>query len=235
MHIMITTRCNMTCAHCCYACLGSGENMDFITFRAAAKLAIKLNDRVALAGGEPTTHPLFWDFLGYAIGVSDDVYVQTNGKKTIPALALAKMARAGLITAGISQDEWHDPIKGNVVEAFRKNGQIDYGIKSESGRLPPPVPYPHDDKRFIRDISLDPDYGPQKAGRCDWGVEMCPCCGTSWMDILGGIHQCGCEDAPLIGSVDKPDEFIEKYKYFEWVCWKGLPNPDKKVRKAHVA
>jgi len=206
----------MVCGHCCYSCGPEGYSMDFNTFKATVKLAVKMNERVALAGGEPTMHPLFWDFLGYAIGMSDDVFVQTNGKKTTAAIALAKMAKRGVIKAGISRDEWHEPIDPRVYVAFSGSRSIN-------------------DKRFIRDISHDPRYGPQKAGRCDWGVEMCPCSGTSWIDPLGGIHQCGCADAPVIGSVDNPNIFIDKYIDFDWKCWKNLHNPDKKKRKRYVA
>ena len=49
---------------------------------------------------------------------------------------------------------------------------------------------------------------------------------SSFIEVDGTIHECGCEDAPAIGSVFEPEEFIEKYTGHKWVCWKGLPDPD---------
>jgi len=211
MHIMITRRCNMSCAHCCYACEANGEDMSLRTFKAAVDLAVEMNERVALAGGEPTVHPLFWDMMEYALSHSDDVFVQTNGKITNKALALSKMAAVGLITSGISQDEWHEPISPLVIKAFTKR-------KKSPG-----------DKRFIRDISWDPRRGPQKAGRCDWGVEKCPMVGSPFVEIGGEIKGCGCEDVPVIGSVFDPEMFVYEYGDHKWKCWKGLPSPEEEI------
>ena len=88
MHIMTTLRCNMRCDHCCYACETEGPDMSFMTFKAAVELSVKMNERVALAGGEPTVHPKFWKMLEYALARSDDVFVQTNGKITNTATCI---------------------------------------------------------------------------------------------------------------------------------------------------
>ena len=167
-----------------------------------------------MAGGEPTIHPRFWDMMEYALSRSDDVFVQTNGKKTDTALTLAKMAAIGLITSGISQDKWHEPIDPLVVKAFSKDRQT------------------YRDNRFIRDISWDPRRGPQKAGRCDWGVERCPMIGSAFIDTEGSIRECGCEDAPAIGSVFEQTAFLEEFgKNRRWGCWKGLPSPEAIVEE----
>ena len=39
MYIQITTRCNMTCEHCCYACTNEGIDMSLVTFKAALELS----------------------------------------------------------------------------------------------------------------------------------------------------------------------------------------------------
>lgn len=95
MYFMITSHCNMSCAHCCFSCYEDNPNakhMDIQTFTAGLKfmkdLAIMTqtfeaeteldeeiqqslydmqNDCLALGGGEPTMHPKFWEFLGVAI------------------------------------------------------------------------------------------------------------------------------------------------------------------------
>lgn len=124
MYVMITNRCNMRCRHCCYSCTAKGTDMTRRTFLAACELTKDLGSSVFIGGGEPTLHPLLFDFIGLAMCYSelDDISVGiiTNGKLTEPALALAKMARLGLITAELSLDEFHDPIDPRVAKAFEK-------------------------------------------------------------------------------------------------------------------
>ncbi len=60
MYIQITTRCNMSCEHCCYSCTHEGEDMSLETFRNC----LGFDEYNTLGGGEPTIHPLFWQFLG---------------------------------------------------------------------------------------------------------------------------------------------------------------------------
>lgn len=208
MHIMITRRCNMTCKHCCYACNTKGEDMSAEIFYKAIDIAVKMKHRIALAGGEPTIHPQFMDFLAMAISKSNDVYIHTNGKEKVKSLFLAKLAEKGIIIAGISQDQWHEPIDDEVIRAFR--------VKE----------YNENDKRFIRDVSLSKN-APQKAGRCDWGTDKyCSMYGTCFVDVDGKIYECGCENAKSIGHVSNTVDFIKKYNLHKWGCYNGLKNPE---------
>jgi len=97
MYIQITTRCNMHCAHCGMSCTAQGEDMSLQTFRQALEYS---EDTVAIGGGEPTIHPLFWQ------------------KMTETALALAGLAKRGIIGCDLSQDDYHEPVDPRVVEAF---------------------------------------------------------------------------------------------------------------------
>jgi len=93
MYIQITDHCNMTCAHCGYSCSPRKKNfMTMDVFKAAVKYD---PNYISIGGGEPTTHPLFWDMLVHAIVESDDVlpWLATNGKRTEDALRLAKLAK----------------------------------------------------------------------------------------------------------------------------------------------
>jgi len=122
---------------------------------------------------------------------------------------LAKMAMTGLIKAGISLDPWHEPINPIIIKAFTKEK------------------FDRTDKRFIRRVHLvDSSRGPQKAGRCTWGVEKCPMYGCPFVDVSGLIHECGCPDAPVIGSVFAPERFAKEYGEHKWGCALGLPDPD---------
>jgi len=91
MYLQITTRCNMSCAHCCFSCTTQGEDMSIETFKNCLEFD---NEYIILGGGEPTIHPLFWQLLGLSIS-SGEVWLATNGKETSIALALAKMAKKG--------------------------------------------------------------------------------------------------------------------------------------------
>lgn len=187
MFVQITTRCNMRCAHCIFACGPTGEDMRSATFRAA----IRHPEEVTIGGGEPTVHPHFWLFFFEALEAGRRVRVVTNGKRTADALRLARLARLdeerngryqrGLsdrrkVIARLSQDEYHDPVDPSVVSAF---AQVQKGVLS------------------IGQEEL------RNGGRCDFAVnEGCPC-PTVHVFPNGVGTQCGCLDSPAIGDVSQ--------------------------------
>ena len=124
MYIQLTTRCQMQCAHCCFACRpGVGEDMDKATYLAALKIAKEQEAHIALGGGEPTLHPEFWEYVGLALRYNTSdlrVFLVTNGANTEDALALAKLVQEDILHVELSIDEWHDPIDQRVVDAFTK-------------------------------------------------------------------------------------------------------------------
>lgn len=131
----------------------------------------QMNEECAvLGGGEPTLHPQFWEFLTYALGHCDNVFMVTNGSQTEMALTLAGMTHRlkPHFECEVSQDAWHAPISSEVVHAFGGN------------------------TREIRN--------PVKAGRCTWGrlecvgeepevwpdgrVRYCGCTRAPWIGTL---------------------------------------------------
>lgn len=185
MYVQITTRCNMSCAHCGFACTAVGQDMSLETFRKA----IQLDDSLTIGGGEPTIHPAFWQIIGESIASVDYVWLATNGKETQTALALAKLAKRGIIGCALSQDEYHDYIDPVVTQAFtkeRRNGVTGYyeGNKNE-------------DHRELRDVSAH----AINSGRCDFGEDGCICEDLFCMPD-GRIKACGCADSPILGTVD---------------------------------
>ena len=196
MYIQITTQCNMSCAHCCYACTEKGEDMTLETYRKALEWD---TETVAIGGGEPTLHPLFWQMLGEAIGAVEYPWMATNGSQTDIALALAKMARKGVIGCALSIDGYHDPIDPAVVKAFTpaKAEGVYYGRSNE-------------DCRELRDVSKD----LADAGRCDFGTSDSCVCENMFVEPDGTVKWCGCEDSPILGNINSPDfEFPEDYNY----------------------
>lgn len=62
---MLTTRCNMSCEHCCSNCTAEGQDMSYETWGKALAFVLDWGgETISLGGGEPTLHPLFWQILG---------------------------------------------------------------------------------------------------------------------------------------------------------------------------
>jgi len=129
MYVQLTTRCNMTCEHCCFACTSKGVDLPKELAFKAIDQAVDACDQITLGGGEPTLHPDFWEILAYALRQADEesyVLVITNGKKTEIALGLAFLADHCLLSVELSQDSYHDPINPLVVETFKDRKRIAY-------------------------------------------------------------------------------------------------------------
>ena len=189
MYIQITTRCNMICGHCCFSCTRFGRDMVRDTFLEALALAEGRGENIALGGGEPTIHPLFWEYLGLSLGSgSEEIWMATNGKETKTALALAKIAERGAVAVALSVDPWHEEISPAVIKAFSL-GPNGYGHRRENDLR---------DMRVIKDTRQ-----VIKAGRCDWGKEGCRC-PELFVKTSGKIYGCGCKTAPYFGTVSDP-------------------------------
>lgn len=185
MYIRLTTRCNMTCEHCCVSATKRGRDMSMDTFKAALRLAQEYDSYVTLGGGEPTLHPEFEHMLMLAIGNSMypeyNVLVVTNGSQTERALLLARLNKKGVISAELSLDEYHDPIDFEVVKAFGKSVRNNSNRLINVGRA----------KNLFKEGYV-PDFDTS---------DLCPCIGWS-VQPNGDIRQCGCSDAPLVGNVN---------------------------------
>lgn len=209
MYIEITQRCNMSCEHCCMSATAEGEDMTFEVFKACLEYD---PENVSIGGGEPTLHPDFGNFLLYALGKSDYVWMATNGSQTEISLTLAVMARRGILGVALSQDDYHDPIDWEVIEAFQD------GLKE-----PRSFAVDDDDRREIRNVTSR----EINSGRCDFGEEGCACPGII-CNVNGDIRPCGCEDAPVYGNVLRPEE-IEIPSNYEYDCYKNLEEEEDTV------
>lgn len=200
MYVQITTRCNMRCAHCCFSCGPRGTDMTREVFVAACKLAESRGDNIFLGGGEPTVHPMFWDFLGLALRHdSSDMQVGlvTNGKKTEDAIVLARMAKRGVISADLSRDQYHEDIDFKVVQAFTKSS-------SERSNL---FSHHDNDLRSVRSNHLEP-WAVGRGKKLSEAKKPKPgewCCGDLHIDPDGTIRHCSCDNSPQYDTVFKPD------------------------------
>ena len=189
MYFQLTTKCNMTCGHCCFSATHRGKDMSDEVFKAALRLAQDLDDyELTLGGGEPTLHPKFWEFLGLTLKASALMYsdlkplVITNGSVTDTSLALARLNKAGAIYAELSQDEWHDPIDPKVIREFMQNA----GMRTV---------------RHIKSVGR---------GKGVAGSSYGCCCETMLVDPEGSIWSCGCKRVRW-GTVFAPEIPEDRY------------------------
>lgn len=158
-------------------------------------------DYVSIGGGEPTIHPLFWQFLGQALGTCEGVWLATNGKETRTALALAGLAKGSeMLSVALSQDQWHENINPIVVDAFRKAG-LELRNVGRNGQEP-----------FA--VGRGKNISERKGCVCEDHIIL----------PNGDIRACGCPRSPIIGDVfsgisDKYRDIIESEEFQCSQCW----------------
>ena len=193
MYIQITNRCNMSCAHCGMSCTEEGEDMSKEVFLKALDLAGEI---VAIGGGEPTLHPDFWGFMCDVLA-HDEIWLATNGSQTATAIKLAKLAQKGIIGCDLSQDEWHDAIDPSVWDAFNHN-----------------LGYHDNDRRGIRTVTSISNAGRAKENELSNSDDCI--CDNLIIRPNGDIYMCGCDNAPIVGTVW---ESYSIYDYSEYTCY----------------
>ena len=197
----------MTCKHCCYSCGKKGDDMTIDTMRNAIKTLG--GGQIAIGGGEPTLHPLFWQILGESIAASEFVWMATNGSNTEISLALANMAKKGVIGCALSQDDYHDEIDYDVIKAFTKDAKTVYGSREN-------------DAREIRNVTGK----VIKAGRASknkiYDVAKDCCCEDILVNPNGDIRPCGCLNSPIFGNVNTEIKIPADWNYGE--CFKSESN-----------
>lgn len=83
IYIQITEKCNMSCAHCCFACDMDGKHADIFVVNQAIDYAIEQGyESISIGGGEPTLHPHFFPILSYCLDNFKYVWLATNGSQT---------------------------------------------------------------------------------------------------------------------------------------------------------
>lgn len=209
MYLQLTTKCNMTCAHCCFSATTKGENMSRKTFVAAMNLAAARGEFVTLGGGEPTVHPEFMEYLRKSFewvdsrGVEGPILVITNGKRTKIAQQLMNMVEDGSypLSVELSQDEWHDPISDAVLQRWdtmafnsRKYGSYNRSIAIRTVKSIAPVGRAAEPARGITTSQDNP---------C--------CCETLLVDPIGDVYSCGCKHTKL-GNVHDADLDLSFYE-----------------------
>jgi hypothetical protein len=172
--------------------------MSIETFRNALNIGDEI---ITIGGGEPTLHPLFWQMLMEAVAKSDNVWMATNGSNTEITIALAGLAKKGVLGVALSLDKFHDPIDPKVIEAFQDIKKPDYFNETN-------------DQREIRNVSGN----LIKSGRCKDGKEGCVC-EDIFISPDGSCKGCGCRKSLKFGNVNSKITIPDWWQYGE--CYKN--------------
>jgi len=214
----------MRCLHCCTAATSKGRDMSLATFNYVLEAAAEYGTEVVtFGGGEPLLHPLFWTFVEMTLAESLDIFLITNGKCKQRALAVAAMAKKGVLGAELSRDRFHGRIDPCVVKAFTR---LKPGTSLPGTALAQLVPEDLYDRRGIRDVTIGDTLEPVRQGRWKQGHRLtCLCDGDPYVKVDGHVCQCGCSGSPCVGSVRKgfcslyPDEDQDGDP---WQCYRTL-------------
>ena len=190
MYIQITDHCNMACAHCCYSCSPRKKNfMSTSLFKATVNLAGVYGENIVIGGGEPTTHPKFWEIFGLSLSNPNVEYVwmATNGKIGNIAIALAGLSIGSeKFGVALSQDCYHEPINPKTVEFFQRA------------------------KLEIRNVSNRIIAAGRAKKTMTWQKVGCACEEIT-VDPNGNIWSCGCKKLLLGHVLSDKMETLERY------------------------
>jgi sulfatase maturation enzyme AslB (radical SAM superfamily) len=183
------------------------------TFHKAIQLACDHESSITIGGGEPTLHPLFQEFLSYAVWElasqsnsqgSPAVFLVTNGSNEQAAVTLAHLAERGVIGCRLSQDQYHDAsmVTDRVRAAFRRPQRDHY------------APSNFRDEYDCRDIEKPlENFQVQRMGRGkSWGGKSMKdgCCGGLFCTPRGNLYACECKRVKL-GTVAEPQNVISEH------------------------
>ena len=241
MYLQITTKCNMTCDHCCYSCDMQGDHMEWDTFVDSIVFCRDYTENISIGGGEPTLHPKFFDFLRVCLEDFDYVWMATNGSQTETMWRLANI---------IDGEDYPDcDCDEDTLDEYGClcHEKIDYDSIYQEDKLSVALSHDcfHDEinqkivnfwsKRAnihrhshfeIRDVSHNViAMGRAADTGVGWVKDDCVCA-----DLVikpnGDIKLCGCDNAPVIGNVasgieEKWEEVLNDDAFRYTDCYNG--------------
>jgi hypothetical protein len=239
MYLQITTKCNMTCAHCGLSCGKNGKHGDYHIIRESIRFASEYGtESISIGGGEPTLHPRFFDILKICMWEFDYVWMATNGSQT------EKMHRLSRIIDDCDYESIECTCE--TEEEYYTCYDSDEIISNPEGKLTVALStdYFHDPinptiRKLWEQRSKTPGYGLKDVTRSNDGIvgqgrakkigyngKHCVCPGLL-IKPDGKIKLCGCTKSPIVGDVlsgiyQKWEKIIDSDDYRESECIKSV-------------
>jgi organic radical activating enzyme len=250
VYLQITTKCNFTCAHCCYSCNRNGKHGDYHQIIDNIAFARSYDDNspslffrsITIGGGEPTLHPRFFDILRYCLNDFEYVWMATNGSQTKTMFRLADIInQEDYPECTCKTDEERDNCycHENDTNSIYQEDKLTVALSQDPWhdmiddrivRLWTREANRHNRSGFeIRNVSASRN-GAIAAGRAKrtgagW-AEGCVC-----SDIIikpdGKLRLCGCANAPVIGTTwdgieEKWEKFMQNEEFYhDTNCYNG--------------
>jgi organic radical activating enzyme len=259
MYLQITTKCNMTCAHCCYSCGKNGKHMDYEMALRAMDFICRYDDEtLTIGGGEPTLHPRFFDILRVALRDFNYVWMATNGSQTkvmerlaniIDGVDYESFAKEDYCTCDDPDDDdcYCEP-RGLIDQEDKLSVALSQDpwhdsineriVRLWQGRAERRMgDYRVNNEHFeIRDVSRSAD-GASAVGRAKrtgagWS-DHCVC-SVHKINPDGKIVMCGCKGAPVIGDVcrgidDEWEDLLASEKFRHSECYRPMKGWIRKI------
>lgn len=225
MYIQVTDRCNMRCDHCCMSSSRSRNSfMERSVFERAVEVAEDYGMSLTIGGGEPTLHPLIFEFLhhvmrSYSYGrLEVQPFMVTNGKNYKMAKKVYSLTQPdddyGMypvyayngeilefrdepsIRIELSTDYYHETVDSRITELYRRSAR-----RKDQGA-------------GVRDVttSLRGVMGIGRAlknGIADYKKDDCAC-ETLFISPDGGVYSCGCKKHRL-GDIWDIEDIMQWY------------------------
>jgi hypothetical protein len=164
-----------------------GKDMSFEVFQKAVRyfLCYRESHQIAfcIGGGEPTVHCKFKDIVEYLIPITQyerGVILVTNGKlKKKVKWLVERTADLGNWRLHVSQDRYHEPISKEVLALV--NDYEHFSVNDVANHFVVPVGRGTHLREAAKSLICPSDF--------------------IHADVNGVIRQCGCRDAPVLGSV----------------------------------
>jgi MoaA/NifB/PqqE/SkfB family radical SAM enzyme len=203
--------------------------MDRWTFNNSLYFALEMGEEaIALGGGEPTLHPLFFDFVSQILREDCYLWLATNGTITESMLRLAAIMDDNdwehLMDYGDEEEMDHISNPDKKLSVALSN---DWAHKSQA-KQPTERVMSLWEKRFeLRDVFKSRGgasaQGRAKKTGAGWGSH----CVCNWLMVKpnGDIKPCGCTRSPVIGNVnnggltEKGKMIINDEEYQDYQCY----------------
>lgn len=209
MYLHVTSKCNMSCQHCCfdYGNGKKGEDMSLDIFEKCIDFCKENDLPVTLGGGEICLHKNFDALLELCIAKNIKPYIVTNGSIKNNALKLAKLTEDGFLDAWLSYDSFHNK---SIVDSM-----VYFEFKN--------IYHVYND---LSDLETQDLIYIGRAKQLKNNRNITKTCLFKRFMVLphGGIKMCGCEDSPFIGNIMENDTIKTMTKlnmsYFKNICHK---------------